>query len=263
MTKKKKVIIGVSSGVAFLLVAILLGLILTGYFVGWGPFNKKANIRFGKMEGNGEKYNVENVQTLSDSPLDGMNICYLGSSVTYGASSLQTSFVEYIAKRNHTSFVKEAVSGTTLTQGKNSYVERLQKIERSQKFDLFVCQLSTNDASQNKPLGNVDDTDTKTVCGAINYIVDYVKQTWNCPVMFYTNAYYENTAYGAMVVALKEIAKTKDIGMIDLYACAEFNDITKEQRKLYMADKIHPTKAGYLEWWTPKMEQEIYEFIGD
>ena len=36
MTKKKKVIIGVSSGVAFLLVAILLGLILTGYFVGWG-----------------------------------------------------------------------------------------------------------------------------------------------------------------------------------------------------------------------------------
>lgn len=108
----------------------------------------------------------------------------------------------------------------------------------------------------------MDDTDTKTVCGAINYIVDYVKQTWNCPVMFYTNAYYENTAYEAMVIALKKIAKTKGIGVIDLYACAAFNDITKEQRKLYMADKIHPTKAGYLEWWTPKMEQEIYEFIG-
>lgn len=28
-----------------------------------------------------------------------------------------------------------------------------------------------------------------------------------------------------------------------------------------MADKIHPTKAGYLEWWTPKMEQYIYKYI--
>ena len=37
-TKKKKVIISVSSGVAFLLVAVLLGLIFTGMYVGWGPF---------------------------------------------------------------------------------------------------------------------------------------------------------------------------------------------------------------------------------
>ena len=265
MTKKKKVIIGVSSGVAFLLVAILLGLILTGYFVGWGPFNKMANIRFGKLEGNGEKYAVGNVQPQDDSPLDGMNICYLGSSVTYGASSLQTSFVEYIAKRNNTTFVKEAVSGTTLVTtgaGGGSYVKRMEKLDKNAKFDLFICQLSTNDASQNKPLGAVDDTDSKTVCGAINYIVDYAKRTWHCPVMFYTNAYYENTAYSAMVAALKEIAKIKEIGVIDLYTDAVFNDITDAQRKLYMADKIHPTKAGYLEWWTPKMEQDIYGFIG-
>lgn len=265
MTKKKKVLIGVSGGVAFLLVAILLGLILTGYFVGWGPFNKMANIRFRKLEGNGEKYSVENVQSKDNSPLDGMNICYLGSSVTYGAASLQTSFVEYIAKRNNTTFVKEAVSGTTLVTtgaGGGSYVKRLERLDKNAKFDLFICQLSTNDASQNKPLGNVDDTDTKTICGAINYIIDYAKQTWNCPVMFYTNAYYENTAYSAMVAALKEIAKIKEIGVIDMYADAEFNDITDARRELYMSDKIHPTKAGYLEWWTPKMEQEIYEFIG-
>ena len=27
---------------------------------------------------------------------------------------------------------------------------------------------------------------------------------------------------------------------------------------LYMADKIHPTKAGYREIWTPFMEREIF-----
>ena len=65
-----------------------------------------------------------------------------------------------------------------------------------------------------------------------------------------------------MVTALKEIATLRGIGVIDLYTDTEFNNISSEQRSLYLADKIHPTKAGYLEWWTPKMEQYIYDFIG-
>lgn len=223
-----------------------------------------ANIRFRKMAGNAEQYSVQNVEQLSDSPLEGMNICYLGSSVTYGASSLHESFVEFIAKRNGTTFVKEAVSGTTLVTtgaGGGSYVTRMKKLDKNAKFDLFICQLSTNDASQNKPLGSIDSADTATVCGAINTIIDYVKTTWNCPVIFYTNAYYESDSYSAMVSAVKEIAAIKGIGVIDLYTDTAFNDITSEQYELYMADKIHPTKAGYLEWWTPKMEQYIYDYI--
>ncbi len=64
-----------------------------------------------------------------------------------------------------------------------------------------------------------------------------------------------------MVSAVKKIAEIKKIGVIDLYTDTAFNDITNEQHELYMADKIHPTKAGYLEWWTPKMEQYIYDYI--
>ncbi|MGM9608994.1 MAG: SGNH/GDSL hydrolase family protein, partial [Eubacteriales bacterium] len=153
MKKRKKVLILVSSLSGGLALLILLGLVFTGYFVGWGPFHKTANIRFRKMAGNGDLYAAENVLPLADSPLKGMNICYLGSSVTYGASSLQESFVEYIAKRNGTTYVKEAVSGTTLVTsgaGGGSYVTRMKKIDKNAQFDLFVCQLSTNDASQNK-----------------------------------------------------------------------------------------------------------------
>lgn len=264
MSKKKKIIVISSSIVGGLMIAVLLGLIFTGYFVGWGPFNKMSNIRFRKMPGNADKYNVESVKPLAESPLEGMNICYLGSSVTYGASSLQESFVEFIAKRNGTTYVKEAVSGTTLVTtgaGGGSYVSRMKKIDKNAKFDLFICQLSTNDASQNKPLGSIDSTDTTTVCGAINTIIDYAKTTWNCPVIFYTNAYYDSASYAAMVAAIKEISTVKDIGVIDLYTDTAFNDITSEQRSLYMADKIHPTKAGYLEWWMPKMEQFLYEAV--
>ena len=45
--------------------------------------------------------------------------------------------------------------------------------------------------------------------------------------------------------------------MVDLWT--ELPEITEEQRKLYMADAIHPTRAGYLEWWMPVMEKDIIE----
>ena len=28
------------------------------------------------------------------------------------------------------------------------------------------------------------------------------------------------------------------------------------------ADGIHPTQAGYLNWWTPKMEAYLYDYLG-
>ena len=65
-----------------------------------------------------------------------------------------------------------------------------------------------------------------------------------------------------MAEALNEIGQKYEIGIIGLYTDEKFNDITEGQRSLYMADEIHPTKAGYLEWWTPKMEEFLYQFAG-
>ena len=65
-----------------------------------------------------------------------------------------------------------------------------------------------------------------------------------------------------MVDALDEIQQKHGIGVIDFYRDADFNNITEEERSLYMADPIHPTKAGYLKWWTPKMEAYLYDFVG-
>lgn len=266
MSKKKKITISVSVCVC-LAAFVTVWLMLCGYLWTWGPFSDMANLRFQKLPGNAETYAVENVEPLPSSPLAGKHILYLGSSVTYGASSLQTSFVEYIAKRNDTTYQKEAVSGTTLVdEGVDSYISRLQMIDPNESFDLFVCQLSTNDATQKKPLGivsevGVQDFDTSTVCGAVEYIITYVRKTWNCPVVFYTNAYYASEEYAAMVAALQKIAEKYSIGVIDLYTDQAFNDIDEAQRALYMADVIHPTRAGYLEWWTPVIEKKLIEVV--
>lgn len=255
--KKKKVfkIVGIII-VAF----ILLNAVGTGVWF--------ANYKGYFAAGNKSQYAVKNVEINEDSPLAGKHIAFLGSSVTEGARSKGVSFVEYICARNNCTYVKEAVSGTTLVDnGENSYVQRLQNnINIEERFDLFVCQLSTNDASQGMPMGEISDSvtledfDTTTVVGAMEYIICYVQQTWNCPVVFYTGTQFESEQYAQMVETLYRLQEKWGIGIIDMWNGL---DVTNADFELYMADSIHPTQAGYLEWWTPFMEQELYKILGE
>lgn len=271
MQKNKKKI---NKKIILIIIAVLLILQIgwiafSGMQWGWGPFAKLHDIKMSKLSGNDEKYALNQTEENVHDELQGKKIIFLGSSVTYGASAKGVSFADYIGKRNQAEVVKEAVSGTTLVDnGANSYISRLKKIKEAQA-DLFICQLSTNDASQKKELGMIgeskelDSFDTETVSGAIEYIICYAKETWDCPVMFYTNPRYDSAEYEEMVQLLLQIQKKWGIGVIDLWNDAEFNELTDEECSLYMADKIHPTQAGYLEWWTPYMEEKMEEYLAD
>ena len=206
----------------------------------------------------------------SDNPLSGKHIVFLGSSVTYGAASNGVSFVDFLAEKTGCRVTKEAVSGTMLVDdAPDSYICRMRKLNPEMKVDLFVCQLSTNDATQMKELGeacrtyDMDDFDTLTVAGAIEYIIAYARKTWKCPVAFYTSPRYDSGQYAAMVGLLQTIRRKWDIALIDLWNDSIFNDITAGQRSRYMADPIHPTREGYLEWWTPYMETTLYRIAGE
>ncbi len=194
-------------------------------------------------------------------------IIFLGSSVTYGEASGGISFVEELGRRNGYQTFKEAVSGTTLVdEGADSYVSRLKSI-KLESANLFVCQLSTNDATCKKPLGKVgDDTemesfDVKTVAGAIEYIIAYVLKKWGCRILFYTSPEYASKEYDKMVKLLKKVACKWNIEILDLWNDKEFNDISSDDRARFMADPIHPTLEGYKEWWTPKFEKAVRELI--
>ncbi len=93
-----------------------------------------------------------------------------------------------------------------------------------------------------------------TVAGAIEYIIRYARQTWDCPVVVYTGTKYDSETYGDMVNLLLEIQQKWDIGVLDLWNDADMNAVSAEDYALYMANGIHPTRAGYLLWWTPKFE---------
>ena len=143
-------------------------------------------------KGNSVRYDVSRIPFKKTSPLKGKTVVFLGSSVTKGFAAHNNSFAEYIAKKDSCTCIKRM----------------RDKLDPKQQVDLFICQLSTNDATRNSPLGEISEScdlesfDVETVCGAIEYIIAYAKETWHCPVMFYTNPQYDSEPYAKMVEAL-------------------------------------------------------------
>lgn len=221
-------------------------------------------------ESNRDEYGVAATEYVPGSPLEGKTIFWLGSSVTYGARSMEESMADYIAKRNGATCIKEAVSGTTLANTKDtSYVSRfdtyLASVDKAEQVDAVVVQLSSNDSPMPENFGiitnddvrDADAFDNTTTFGAIEYIIATAKDTWACPIFFYTNPDYGTKEYGDMVTALEEIAEKWDVTLINMYRDTEFCAVTEEQSSFYMYDPVHPTRAGYRDWWTPYFEAAL------
>ena len=135
--------------------------------------------------------------------LQNKTILFLGSSVTYGSAAGGVSFVDIMGKVCGTHCIKEAVFGTTLADiNDGSYVARLKRIDKNFALDLFICQLSTNDASSSN---NIELCETEQ---AIRFILEYAKNTFGCPIVFYTGTYFENEKYEKMINILYALQKT-------------------------------------------------------
>ena len=68
---------------------------------------------------------------------------------------------------------------------------------------------------------------------------------------------YQNT-YEKMIDALYKVQNKWNIGVIDMWNNDAFKNIDIDLRSnYYMADIIHPTKAGYLFWYTPYIQAQL------
>lgn len=228
---------------------------------------RKANEAAAALPGNADIYDVSLVLTDKTSPLYGKTVIFLGSSVTVGALSFGQACADFLRAKDGVIALKEAVSGTTLADDDHdgtSYVERMRTIPTNIHADAFVCQLSTNDAWKGKAMGAVaaeGPYDTATIAGAMQYVIEYARATWHCPVIFYTGTYFESDAYAQMVELLMQIKEQMGISVIDLYHNEEMRAVTPEDYALYMHDPVHPTKAGYQLWWTPRFEAVLEEVL--
>ena len=176
---------------------------------------------------------------------------------------------DFIAKKDGAVCLKEAVSGTTLADVKaESYVQRFNSYLSSEDcadhLDAFVCQLSTNDRGTPELFGEITPDEVRdaasfdcaTTFGAMEYLVATVKEVWDCPVFFYTNPPLDEN-YDRMVEGLEKLAEKWNISVIDLYHNETIGSMSEEENALYMADSVHPTRAGYRELWMPIFEDAL------
>lgn len=244
---------------------------------------------------NADQYSPEN-QERKTNVLNGKTFYFLGSSVTLGMRSREAAVADYLAAIDGMTCVKDAVSGTTLISEEegNSYYARLvhsDKFDTKAEIDGFVLQLSTNDAQESRldkwgeitadDVFDAESFDIGTTYGAIESILNYVDKTWNCPIYIYTNAHFDDeglrsigntkgTDYAKLVDGAKKIVSKYDgnpdydVRLLDLFNDTDFNAISDEDYRLYMADAIHPYRLGYLKWWTPYFEEHlIADFTSD
>lgn len=227
------------------------------------PLHQRYYTKLAYLPGNSRKYSLNSVATVPG-PLLGKKILFLGSSVTFGFGALGESFVDFLWKKDGVEAIKDAENGTTLVdqdtfyQG-DSYVARFNEELTEEAPELLVLQLSTNDTKRGSmTLGEISDGeqfDTQTITGALEYIIFIAQKKWHCPILLYTNPYFDNQLYGRMVERSHELVQKYNIEILDLYNDPDF----RNQDKLYMADEIHPTRAGYKEKWLPKFEVKLVE----
>ena len=217
----------------------------------------------------GEEDNLTDVPEVFS--LEGKKMVFLGSSVTYGSASGGWSMCEYFEEYHNCEVIKLAVPGTTLVyNNEDSYVARLvNEIFKIEDCDIFICQLSTNDATQNKPLGAISDSydikdfNIEEIIGAMEYIIALVQDVLDCPVFFYTGTQFASSNYQEMINALYQLKTKWHVGIIDLWNDEEMNTTPTEKIREFMADGIHPTRKGYEFWWGPKFEEYILKFFNN
>ena len=241
-----------------LAVSIAAAAVILRKFFGWGH------------PGNAAAYSLRRQPQKADSPLRGKTVFCLGSSISSGFSSGGVSFLDYLARIDGCRIIQETVSATTLADRNYfSYLKRLRRrMSRMEKApDCFLCQLSTNDATFRSVPGKISrgtalqDFDCTTTTGGIEAVIATVREKWDCPILFFTAARYDNPRYHKLVNLLVGLQEKWGFSLLDLWHNDAFNALTDEERALYMNDPVHPTKAGYLRWWLPEFERAIEEAL--
>lgn len=216
-------------------------------------------------QGNASQFSPANVAPDVYSPLRGKRIAFLGSSVTAGFAAKGQSFVDYLVAKDGVKATKSAVSGTTLAGlDANGYLSRLKSdFSKDQHYQLFVCQLSTNDNRHGKILGarTANDQrhnfDLQTTIGAIEEICRYVSSELECPLAFYTCLQNDPQGkYQQLIYELQLLHQKWGFAIIDLFNSPVIAKQTTVLENV-MFDDVHPTQKGYLKIWLPFFEKQL------
>ena len=115
------------------------------------------NKKTGYFKGNSVRYDVSRIPFKKTSPLKRKDGCLPGIFRDEGICGPQQCVRGVHSEKKDSCICIKAVNGTTLIDNcEDSYIERMRdNLDPERQVDLFICQLSTNDATRNSPLGEI------------------------------------------------------------------------------------------------------------
>ena len=168
-------------------------------------------------------------------------------------------------------YQKKTISGTNLAVSggrTDSYVERFSEFDFTQTPDVLVLQLSTNDFFNGIPIGSVaggkalTDMNSSTITGAIETIIAKALVenpnikiiVYTCPIDDTVDIYSQYSSYINGILSALQRKWEGDLYVLDLFNGDHINHI-----KYIQSDKLHPTKIGYAQLFTPAFINLIRE----
>lgn len=212
--------------------------------------------------------------------LEGKTINFLGDSITWGhvaGQQMERPFPSIVGKRLRCTANNYGVSGSTLVGSSAPYsyqpfVDRMTSMDKSAAMNVVMG--GTNDYGHSDILlGNLSDTGSSTIYGALKTIAEYLLENFPnatnvfCAPIRY-GASYNNGRYAMeeLVYAVKSVAKKYGFVFIDTYhnlpGWMPSNATALARYGVNGVDQVHPNQKFNDEIFGPYMSTSLLRMDG-
>ena len=138
-----------------------------------------------KIKGNGTNQdNVEDIDIKISTRFAGKKVVFEGDSITdsdYNPAYNGKSWADYLANKLKMTIASNmALGGSSIStyNSAGSVVTRITSNSYPSDTKLFCIMAGTNDWNSNVALGDIGSTDTSTILGALNTIIDHLQTNY-------------------------------------------------------------------------------------
>ncbi|MGF2142517.1 SGNH/GDSL hydrolase family protein [Vagococcus fluvialis] len=242
--------------VGFLIISTVILGVTYNYFI-----NKKKEKSLNMYSTTYSTSSESSEEVVEIETLENKSVLMVGDSITWLDGNkvddlgLITGYQEILKKQGASIYSYGNAGGTYRLHNKHSnrnhrsiYQEIVEKKFISfYNADIITLFGGTNDVGVGSYLGKVDSQDPNETFGALNLLIDYLKEKNPTGKIYLFSPIYsskENRPEKQMndlVKGFEEIANLKDVEFIDMYH--DFS-ITKDTAEMYLYDGLHPNDLG-------------------
>lgn len=189
--------------------------------------------------------------------LEGVTMYAMGDSY-FGGSSLgkDVTWVNKLGNKYKMDYINYGIGGSTMSDyvtTNSPMVTRIRSIRRT-PADIILLEGGRNDLNKEVPLGELDSRDTKTFHGAINFMLDYLRERYPEAFIITITPWkysskksngYSNITYADAMRSVVEARK--DPHIVCLYAAdPEITGVDMDKPQFRMQYCIKPTDVSHL-----------------